>query len=146
MKVILIQDVKTLGKAGSVVEVKTGYGLNYLFPEGLAVLATKEALRDTERMIKEEKTREAEEKAELEALKTLVETKTIILPVQAKDGKLFGSIGKKEIAEALAKEGASIDTRFLILPKPLKTLGEHVVALQFGLGIKGKVKVTLVAE
>lgn len=146
MKVLLVQDVKTLGKKGSVVDVKTGYGLNYLFPEGLAVLATPEALRDKERMVKEQSRMEAEEKAELEGLKAAVEGKALSLPVRAKDGKMFGSVGKKEIAQALAKEGASIDTRFLDLPKPLKDLGEHSVALSFGMGIKGKVKVTLVAE
>lgn len=146
MKVLLVQDVKTLGKKGSVVDVKTGYGLNYLFPEGLAVLATPEALRDKERMVKEQSKMEAEEKAELEGLKAAVEGKSLSLPVRAKDGKMFGSVGKKEIAQALAKEGASIDTRFLDLPKPLKDLGEHTVSLSFGMGIKGKVKVTLVAE
>lgn len=138
MKVLLVNDVKSLGKKGDVVEVKNGYGLNFLLPEGLAVLATPAAIKGKEQLMKKFAAEEsAQAEADLKSKEALTD-KNITLAVQATDGKLFGSVNKKEIREAVAGLGVNITDENIALDKPIKEVGEHSVVLTFG-----KQKVTL---
>jgi large subunit ribosomal protein L9 len=138
MKVLLVNDVKSLGKKGDVVEVKNGFGLNFLLPEGLAVLATPAAIKGKEQLMKKFALEEsAQAEADLKAKEALTD-KNITLTVQATDGKLFGSVSKKEIREAVAGLGVNITEEIIALDKPIKEVGEHSVVLTFG-----KQKVTL---
>mgnify|MGYP003556667931 FL=1 len=138
MKVLLVNDVKSLGKKGDVVEVKNGFGLNFLLPEGLAVLATPAAIKGKEQLMKKFALEEsAQAEADLKAKEALTD-KNITLTVQATDGKLFGSVSKKEIREAVAGLGVNITEEIIALDKPIKEVGEHRVVLTFG-----KQKVTL---
>ncbi len=138
MKVLLVNDVKSLGKKGDVVEVKNGFGLNFLLPEGLAVLATPAAIKGKEQLMKKFALEESvQAEADLKAKEALTD-KNITLTVQATDGKLFGSVSKKEIREAVAGLGVNITEEIIALDKPIKEVGEHSVVLTFG-----KQKVTL---
>ncbi len=138
MKVLLVNDVKSLGKKGDVVEVKNGFGLNFLLPEGLAVLATPAAIKGKEQLMKKFAAEESvQAEADLKAKEALTD-KNITLTVQATDGKLFGSVSKKEIREAVAGLGVNITEENIALDKPIKEVGEHSVVLTFG-----KQKVTL---
>jgi large subunit ribosomal protein L9 len=132
MKVLLVSDVKSLGKKGDVVNVKNGYGLNFLLPEGLAVLATPAAIKGKERLMKQFAADEsAQAQADVKTKESLMD-KSITLSVQATDGKLFGSVVKKEICEAVATLGVAINEENVTLDKPIKEVGEYTVALTFG--------------
>ena len=140
MKVLLTSDVKSLGKRGDVVEVKNGYGLNFLLPEGLAVLATPQAIKDKERLVASFKAEEAANEAAFGEIFEKINEQTVAISVQAKDGKLFGSVNAKEVAEALHELSEAVTVDMVILKKPLKTVGEHEVSVVLG---KKTAKVTV---
>lgn len=132
MKVLLVSDVKALGKKGDIVEVKNGYGLNFLLPEGLAILATPQAIKDKDRLVARHQAEADADQAALDELFTKLHGKAVAIAVQAKDGKLFGSVNAKEIVEAVKEFEAMISAEMVVLPKPLKTVGEHEVAIALG--------------
>jgi large subunit ribosomal protein L9 len=136
MKVLLTKEVKNLGKAGEIKEVKDGYGQNFLIGKGFAKLATPDVVRQFEA----KKKREAEEAAaELERLKELAAklkniTLTIKRPLGA-NGSLFGAITKEEIATELnAQQGFEIDKKHIELDKPIKATGSYEVSIKLGHG------------
>lgn len=145
MKVLLVNDVKALGKRGDIVEVKNGYGLNFLLPEGLAVLATPAAIKDKDRLVALHQKEAEADQAALSELFSKLNEKTVAIAVQAKDGKLFGSVGAKEIVEAVKEFEAMISADMVVLPKPLKTVGEHEVAIALGKQT-AKIKVSVIAD
>ncbi len=132
MKVLLVSDVKSLGKRGDVLEVKNGYGLNFLLPEGLAVLATAAAIKGKDRVLAQFKLEEQAQAEELGALYEKLNGQTITIEAQAKDDKLFGSVGAKEICEALAGIEAHVALDMVELAKPLKVVGEYAVKIALG--------------
>lgn len=127
MKVILLQDVKGQGKKGDVKEVSDGYGQNFLIKKGLAKEATASALSELKGQKKAQAREEAEVKAEAETLKKTLEAEGFEVTIYAKagaDGRIFGSIPTKQIAQALEKEkGIKIDKRKMQLATPIKALG-----------------------
>lgn len=144
MKVLLVNDVKSLGKRGDVLEVKNGYGLNFLLPEGLAVLATAQAIKGKDRVLAQFRQEEEQQAEELRALYEKLNGQIVTIEAQAKDDKLFGSVGAKEICEVLAGIEASVAQDMVELPKPLKTVGEHVVKIALGKQV-AKITVKIVA-
>lgn len=146
MKVILLEDVKGLGKAGDIKEVKSGYGFNYLLPEGLADLATPGVLKQAERFIAKRKKEHAENVDALKATAAGLSGKTVTIQSKAENGKLFGSVGAAEIAAALEAQGIKVDAKDIALEKPLKEVGSFDVEAQFGHGVKASFKVVISAE
>ena len=143
MKVLLIKDVKSLGKAGEVKEVKDGYGKNFLIAKGFAKHATPEIIEEHKKMIAQ---KEAEEKAELERLQALAKKldklEIIVKKKVGENGHLFGAVTKEEIAEALkAEHGIDIDKKHITEKKPIKSVGEHDVDLKLGHGIHATIHV-----
>ncbi len=137
MKVLLIKDVKSLGKAGEVKEVKDGYGKNFLIAKGFAKHATPEIIEEHKKMMAQ---KEAEEKAELERLKELAKKldklEIVVKKKVGENGHLFGAVTKEEIAKALKEEhGIEIDKKHITDKKAIKTVGEHEVDLKLGHGI-----------
>jgi len=137
MKVLLIKDVKSLGKAGEVKEVKDGYGKNFLIAKGFAKHATPEIIEEHKQMMAQ---KEAEEKAELERLKELAKKldklEIVVKKKVGENGHLFGAVTKEEIAEALKEEhGIEIDKKHITDKKVIKSVGEHEVDLKLGHGI-----------
>lgn len=143
MIVILTKDVKGTGKAGDVVKVSDGYARNMLLPKGLAREATEGNVRSLEKQkaIAEEKRQEqkaaAEKQAEkLEKITVTVETKG------GENGKLFGSITSKDIAEALEKqEGISLDKKKIVMDGPIKQAGETTVTVKLFQDVSAEMKV-----
>lgn len=127
MKVIFLSDVKGQGKKGEVKEVSSGYAQNFLIKKGLAKEATKEALGELRGQQKAQAKLEAEQKADAEALKTRIENESFEVLIKAKsgsDGRLFGSIPTKQIAEALEQQHhIKIDKRKMTLAQPIRSLG-----------------------
>ena len=148
MEVILLQKVANLGNVGDRVKVRSGFGRNFLLPQGKATLATPENITRFE-------TRRAElERAAREHLTSAAERaeamKDFKLTVQAKagtEGKLFGSIGTSDIAEAVTRAGFHLERSEVRLPNgPLRMLGEHLISLHLHADIDVPLHVTIIAE
>lgn len=128
MKVILLEDVKSLGKAGEMVNAKTGYARNFLFPNNKAVEATKENKEAWEA----EKQRQKEEfeanKAEAENIKDKIEGLDLVINMKTgADGRLFGSVTAQDIADALKEKGIEVDKKKVELKENLKLTGGYTV-------------------
>ena len=146
MKVILLADVQGLGKAGDIKEVKNGYGFNYLLPEGLADLTTPGAVKQAERFVAKRKEEAAKTVSEYQTLAASLSGKKVTIKSKSEKGKLFGSIGREEIATALEAMGVVIDKQTLVLEKPLKEVGEFPLEAQLGHGVKASFTVVIASE
>ena len=132
MKVILKEDVQNLGQQGDVVEVKPGYARNYLMPQKLAILFTKQQKKSIEEAQRVEERKLEREKDQLESVLKQVEDLSLSLKMQSEeDSKLFGSVTKLDIVKLLEKSGITIDKKYVDLSSPIKTLGEHKVNIVF---------------
>ncbi len=144
MEVILRQDVPSLGKAGQIVKVKPGHARNFLFPKGLAYEATD---GNKKRIAAEQAAQGAKrnaERSEAEAFASRLGAVTVAITAKAGDeGKLFGSIGGHDIAEALAKMGHAVDKRRIDLEHPIKVVGEYVVPLKLHADVTARIRVTV---
>ena len=132
MKVILKEDVQNLGQQGDVVEVKSGYARNYLMPQKLAILFTKQQKKSIEEAQRVEERKLEREKDQLELVLKQVEDLSLSLKMQSEeDNKLFGSVTKLDIVKLLEENGITINKKYIDLPSPIKTLGEHKVNIVF---------------
>ena len=132
MKVILKEDVQNLGQQGDVVEVKPGYARNYLMPQKLAILFTKQQKKSIEEAQRVEERKLEREKDQLESVLKQVEDLSLSLKMQSEeDSKLFGSVTKLDIVKLLEENDITIDKKYVDLSSPIKTLGEHKVNIVF---------------
>jgi len=148
MQVILLQKVANLGNIGDRVKVRSGYGRNFLLPQGKATLATPEKIArfEARRAELEKAAREHLESAS-ERAEAMKEFKLTISAKAGTEGKLFGSIGTADIAEACTKQGFKIERSEVRLPSgPLRTLGEHLVNLHLHADVDVPLAVSIVAE
>lgn len=144
IQVVLKDDVDNLGKSGDLVRVKPGYARNFLFPRGLAAIATRANVAQIEHEKKAAIARAAKAKGDAEGVAKTLGAITIELSMQAGEGdKLFGSVGSKDIAEALEKKGHKVDKKKIVLAEPIKTLGEHTVSVKLGYDVSAPVKVVI---
>ncbi len=131
MDVILREDIDSLGRRGQVVKVAPGYARNFLLPKRLAVAATEANKKIVEQERQAALRREAKEKGSAEELAKLLATVTLTTAQKAgEQDTLFGSVTAKDIGEMLEKAGYTIDRRKIVLEAPIKTLGEHKVAIR----------------
>ena len=147
MKVILTDNIVRVGVKGDLVDVKPGYFRNYLDPQGLAVKATKEGVEELEKMREELKKEEAENRKAAEALKEKIEALSVEREVRVgEDGKLFGSVTNKDIAEALAGQGIELDRKRIEEVEKIDGVGEFVINARLYEGVNADLKVIVVAE
>ncbi len=143
MKVLLIKDVKSLGKTGEVKEVKEGYGRNYLIAKGFAKLATKEVLKEYE---EDKKRKEEELKLEIYELnkeKEVLENLTIDIEKKlGNNGHLYGAVTKDDISNALKQCKIELDKKKIDV-KNIKEIGTHLVDIKLGHGIHAKLKINV---
>lgn len=148
MKVLLIKDVKDLGKKGELKEVKDGYGQNFLIGKGFALLATNEVLRKYE---SDQRKKVEAEKAEMEHLRE-IEKKLGALKLTVKrklgaNGSLFGAVTKDEIAHDLKEQcGIEIDKKTVEIEHPIKTTGNFDISIKLGHGIHANLSLIIVGE
>jgi large subunit ribosomal protein L9 len=147
IEVILREDIKTLGRAGDMVRVKPGYARNYLLPQGLAYEATE---GNKKRIAAETRVRAARNQAEQgEAERAAAALREVTLTLSGKageEGKLFGSITSQDIADALARQGHTVDRRRIELEHPIKTTGTHTVTVRLHPEVHADVRVSVVSE
>ncbi len=148
MKVILQQDVKGHGKKGQMVEVSDGYARNFLLPRKLAVEANAENINTMKMQDKALKARQAEEKAQAEAVaQRLKECQVKIRAKAGQGGRLFGSVTSKEISEALkAQFQLDINKSKIVQPEPIKAFGGYQIKCKLGYEVVGTIQVMVVEE
>ena len=146
VKLILREDVASLGNAGEVVSVKPGFARNYLLPQGKAIPATDANVSELEhhkRVVLERVTRE---RRVFEAQRDRLQAQLLQFTAQAgEEGKLFGSVTASQIAEQLAAKGIEIDRRKIQLEEPIRNIGTHMVIVEIDEGVHATVK-TMVVE
>lgn len=148
MKVILVQDVKGLGKKGETVNAAEGYARNFLLPRGLAVEASEGALRSLAEARKAEQAREERAAREARAIRDKLHGKTVPLKVKVGEGgKLFGSITSKDVAEALSKlAGTEIDKKRVDLKEAIKAVGVYPVTVRLGHEVTATLEIHVQAQ
>ena len=147
MKVILLADVKKVGKKDQTVEVSDGYANNFLFPRHLAVPLSKKSAEVLENQQEERKEQAAKMKADAEELAKKLEGITLTFKVKTgREGKLFGAVSLKQVAEELAKLGIEIDKRKFVDKGPLDELGYYHIGVELYKGVIGKVHVEIKGE
>ena len=146
MKVILLEDVKSVGKKGEIVNASEGYAKNFLIPRKLGVEATASNLNEIKLKKQSEDKRKAEELAAAKELKSKLEEKTVSIQVKTGDnGKLFGSVTNKEIAAALEEQtGIKVDKKKIVLDDQIKMVGEKTVAVKIHPQVSVELKVAIV--
>jgi large subunit ribosomal protein L9 len=145
MEVILREDIDKLGIRGQMVKVAAGYARNYLLPKRLAVAATESNKKIVEQERQAHLRKEAKQQSEAQDLATLMAG--TVLTISAKAGEndqLFGSVTAKDVAEALEAKNFTIDRRKILLEEPIRTLGEHKVAVRLHREVSTEITVNVV--
>lgn len=148
MQVILKEEVQGLGYEGDLVEVKDGYGRNYLLPQGMAVKATKENLAEWEEQKEELQAKRAEAEAKARDLAKVIEENIIIITAKAgEEGRIFGSVTNQNIADAFTEQtGEELDRRKIDLQENIKDLGKHTVIVKVFPEINAEMRVRVQNE
>ncbi len=148
MELILLQKVKNLGNLGDKVKVKPGYGRNYLVPQGKATAATEANLAEFEQRRAEYETRANQQLVGAEARRAQFEDGSVTIRANASpEGKLFGSVGPREIAEAFTAAGAALDKSEVVMGEgPLRHIGEFEVQIHLHADVHATVKVVVANE
>jgi len=147
MKVILKQDVESLGKAGETIEVKSGYGRNYLFPRNMAIPATRGNLKAIDEIKSQNELREKKKRADAEKLKDKLEELSLTSEVLVgEEDRIFGSVTSQNISELLSKEGYSMEKRNIMLDEPIKSLGVYTVPVKVEKDVIANVKLWVIRK
>jgi large subunit ribosomal protein L9 len=147
MRVILREDIEYLGKAGDIVKVADGYGRNYLIPKRLAVQADVRNVRALEHDRRVIEARAKKTRKSAEEMGAKLATLSLTIPARAgEEGKLFGAVTSRDIAEALDRAGVAVDRKLVLLAEPIKQVGEYRVKVKAGTDIVPEISVSVVAE
>jgi large subunit ribosomal protein L9 len=148
VKVILLSDVKSVGKKGEVVDVSDGYGQNFLIPKRLASPATEGAVKRRKKELADQSSKKARELEAAQDIAKKLESKPLIIKVKVGDGgKLFGSVTSSDIAKMVKDEfGESVDKKKIHLPKPIRELGDHKVKARLYKGVQAELTVSVQSE
>jgi len=147
MKIILREDVEKLGKAGEIIKVKDGFGRNYLIPQKLAVLANVLNMKTLDHDRRTIETRAKKTKKTAEATAATLSAVSLTIPAKAgEEGKLFGAITSRDIAEALGKAGVTVDRKAIQLADPIKQVGDYKVKIRVAADVFPEISVSVVPE
>lgn len=146
MKLILLEDVKSVGKKGELVNASEGYARNFLLPKKLAVEATKSNLNDYELKQKSEAKRKKEELEHAQEVAKILNDKVVTIRVKTgENGKLFGSVTNKEVAEEIIKQtGMELDKKKVSIGDPIKMLGERTAVIKLHPKVSAEVAIKIV--
>ena len=146
MKLILTQEVTGLGAPGDVVEVKDGYGRNYLVPRGVAIRWTRGGEKTIESIKKARTARAVRDHDSADAIKARLESGPVQVKVRAGEGgRLFGAVTAADIATAITEAGAEVDKRTIVVANPIKSLGAHTVTVKVLDDVEAQVNLNIVS-
>ena len=146
MKIILKKEVANLGDPGDIVEVKTGYALNYLVPQGMATVATPSAIKQHEETLRQRVHKEAKIVADAQAQAAQISAVEVkIIAKAGESGKLYGAVTSAQVAESLAQSGIQVDKKNVTVPE-IKEHGEYEAKVKCYKGVFATVKVVVAAE
>lgn len=143
MKVILLQDVKNLGKKWDIKEVSDGYARNFLLPEKLVEMATNSVLKKVDKLKEKEVHLQKEGLEKTQELASVLQGKEIVISAKEKEGKLFGSISAKDIVKVLKKDNILLPTSAIELESPIKEIGEYEIKIKLDHGIETQVSLVI---
>lgn len=148
MKVILLQDVKSQGKKGDIINVSDGYARNFLLTKGLGVEATQKNLNDVKLKKANEEKVAAEELKKAEDTREKLKSVEVTVHIKAgADGKTFGSVSSKEIAEAVREQkGMELDKKKIVVKDPIKALGDYAITVKLHPEVQGEFTLHVVQE
>ena len=148
MEIILLEDVANLGYKDDVVKVKNGYCLNYLIPQGKAIVATPSAKKVLAENLKQRAHKLAKIKADAEELAAKLNAVSLTIPTKAnkETGAIYGSVTNIQIAEALEKAGYNVDRKIISVKESVKSIGEYVAVARLHKEVSAEVKFSVVAE
>ena len=147
MKVILLKDIETLGSAGEVVEVKNGYGRNFLIPRNEALVATAANMAQFESLRKQQETLAERDRRAAEGLAKKLEAESITAQVKVgEEDRLFGSVTAQNVAELLDEKGYEVDRRAIHLEDPIRELGVYNIEVRLHSEVTAAVKLWVVKE
>ena len=147
MKIMLKEDIQNLGYKNDVVEVKNGYGRNYLIPQKKAILATESELKQLAEKLKQQANKQAKIKADAEALAAAIAAAgELSIAVKAsEDGKIYGSVSTIKIAEAIEAKGVNVERKSIVV-ETIKALGSYVAVAKLHREVSANITVNVVAE
>jgi len=147
MRVILREDMERLGKCGEIVEVKAGYGRNYLIPRNLAIPATKGNLQAIDEVRKQKDLRDRKYRKEAERIKDHIEKISCTAEVNVgEEDKMFGSITPQIIADLLKEQNVTVDRRKIKMDEPIKALGVYTVPIKVAAEVTANLKLWVVKK
>lgn len=147
MKIILLQDVKGQGKKGEIIDVNEGYARNFLIKKGFAEAATASKINDLNQKKAAADYHKAEETKAMQAMAKELKDKSFTVKIKAgQNGKVFGSVTGANVSDSLIAAGYNVDKKKVVLPQPIKTVGEYTVELKLMEGVSTKIKVIVEAE
>ena len=147
MKVILKQDVDTLGQSGEVISVKNGFGRNYLIPRGIAVLATRSTIKEAEENLRQQSHKLNRLRDDAQALAAKLETLDIVIPAKVgEENRIFGTVTTQQVADVIAARGVKIDRRKIELGEEIRSLGVYPATVKLHGDVTANVKVQVVPE
>ena len=148
MKIILADDIETLGHKGDVVVVSDGYARNFLIPKGMALTASKGALKQAEMMQKARGERMEKEKGEAAAKVAVLAANPVYISARAgEEGRLFGSVTKTDVARGIEDQlGEKVDHKMILLEDPIRSLGSHSVEIKLHEQVNALVTVEVIAH
>jgi large subunit ribosomal protein L9 len=147
MRIILKDFVKGLGEKNDIVEVKNGFGRNYLIPQGLAVIATDSAIKMAEENVRQAAHKQAKIKSDAQTIADKLDGLKLTIPTKAgSNGKIFGSVTTIQIAKALADKGFDIDRRKISTAGDIKNLGEYTATLNLHKEVNAAIELEVIQE
>ncbi len=145
MKVILKADLEGIGPAGTVVDVSPGYARNYLIPKGLALVATSKNVKGLEKQRAEIMRRVDKEAKRIRALgERLSQTRVVVAKQAGEEGRLFGSVTTRDIADALEMEGIKVDRKKIVIEEPIRTTGHYLIKVKLPYQVEAQVQVDVI--
>ncbi len=147
MKVILRDDITTLGTAGEAVNVRAGYARNFLVPRQLAYVATPGALKKIEHEMRQRARIVEREKMSAEEYAKRLESVTVTIPMRVgEENRLYGSVTAQMLSDSLERQGFDVDRRMIHIEEQIRTLGAHEITVRLKHGVQGKFRVNVVSE
>lgn len=146
MKIVLLENIKNIGKTGDIKDVSDGYARNFLLPRKMAEIATPEAVQRAKKISTEKVQKEKEDLEKTQQLAGKIDGMELTIKAKEKKGKLFGSIGTKEIVETLKKQDVIIEEKSVMLKEPIKKVGEKEIIVQLNHGIEAKFTLIVTGE